>query len=169
MKLENLITTFIRCKQPREKALFSATVEAKVRKSTPFAQRMSFLWACTALTSCQCLLGISTLWIYLIFYFIFPNHYKYTRFRFFQWFPIPPLFLPKIFGAVPVALISTGINVTVRFHNFFTSLARSKYFSLFSFFFYFSLQHSERSAKTAKSTWQVIFFICTRYIFQARI
>ena len=49
---------------------------------------------------------------------------------------------------VPNAPITIGIIVTSIFHNFFNSLARSRYLSFFSHSFSFIL----RSAGTAKST-----------------
>ena len=56
------------------------------------------------------------------------------------------------------ALITIGITVTFIFHTFFfSSLARSRYFSHFSLSFSFTLW----SAGTAKSTIrQVLFFFC---------
>ena len=56
---------------------------------------------------------------------------------------------------VPKALITIGKIVTFMFHNFFNSLARSRYLSFFSLSFSFILW----SAGTAKSTiFQVLFF-----------
>ena len=49
---------------------------------------------------------------------------------------------------VPIAPTTIGINVIFMFHSFFNSLARSRYFSLFSHSFNFTLW----SAGTAKST-----------------
>ena len=58
---------------------------------------------------------------------------------------------------VPNAPITIGIIVTCMFHGFFSSLARSRYLSLFSHSFCFILW----SAGTAKSTiLQVLFFFC---------
>ena len=58
--------------------------------------------------------------------------------------------------AVPRAPITVGIIVTFMFHIFFSSLARSRYLSLFPHSFSFSL----RSAKTAKPPiWQFLFFV----------
>ena len=57
---------------------------------------------------------------------------------------------------VPRAPIITGITVTFMFHSFFISLARSKYSSLFSFSFNFTLW----SAGTAKSTICKFAFSC---------
>ena len=51
---------------------------------------------------------------------------------------------------VPSAPITIGITVTFMFHSFFSSLVRSKYFSLFPFFFSFILW----STRTANSTIQ---------------
>ena len=57
---------------------------------------------------------------------------------------------------VPNAPITIGIIVTCMFHSFFNSLARSRYLSLFSHSFSFTLW----SAGTAKSTiLQVLFFL----------
>ena len=57
---------------------------------------------------------------------------------------------------VSKAPITIGIIVTFMFHNFFNSLARSRYLSLFSHSFCIIL----RSVRTAKSTiLQVLFFL----------
>ena len=54
------------------------------------------------------------------------------------------------------ALITIGITVTFMFHSFFSSLARSRYLSFFSFAFNFTLW----SVGTAKSTiLQVLFLL----------
>ena len=56
---------------------------------------------------------------------------------------------------VSKAPIMIGMNVTFLFHNFFNSLARSRYLSFFLLSFHFILW----SAETAKSTiLQVLFF-----------
>ena len=61
------------------------------------------------------------------------------------------------FVTVQNAPITIGIIVTCMFHNFFNSLARSRYLSLFSHSFSFILW----TAMTAKSTLlQVLFFFC---------
>ena len=52
------------------------------------------------------------------------------------------------------APITIGITVMFMFHSFFSSLTRSKYLSLFSSYFSFSMG----SARTAKSTIQYIFW-----------
>ena len=58
---------------------------------------------------------------------------------------------------VPNAPITTGTIVTFMFHNFFNSLARSRYLSFFSLSFRFILW----SAGTAKSTiLQILFLFC---------
>ena len=57
---------------------------------------------------------------------------------------------------VPNALITIGTIVTVKFHSFFYSLARSRYLSFFSLSFRFILW----SAGTVKSTiLQICFFL----------
>ena len=57
---------------------------------------------------------------------------------------------------VPRAPITISINVTFMFHSFFSTLARSRYLSLFLFSFNFTLW----SARTVKSTiLQVLFFL----------
>ena len=57
---------------------------------------------------------------------------------------------------VPSASITTGITVTLMFHSYFSSLARSRYSSLFSLPFSFT----RCSAGTVKSTiQQVLFFL----------
>ena len=54
--------------------------------------------------------------------------------------------------------ITIGITLTVMFHSFFSSLARSSYLSFFSFSFSLTLW----STGTAKSTiWKVLFFMLT--------
>ena len=59
---------------------------------------------------------------------------------------------------VPRAIITIGITINFMFHSFFTSLARSRYLSLFSPSFNFTLW----SARTAKSTIrQVLCFLLT--------
>ena len=57
---------------------------------------------------------------------------------------------------VPNAPITIGTIVTFMFHSFFSSLAKSRYLSFFSFFFRFILW----SSGTAKSTiLQILFFL----------
>ena len=56
---------------------------------------------------------------------------------------------------VPSTPIITGITVTFMFHCFFSSLARSRYLSLFSF----SLILTLWSAGTAKSTIRQVLFL----------
>ena len=57
---------------------------------------------------------------------------------------------------VPKAHITTGTIVTLMFHSFFNSLARSRYLSFFSLSFRFILW----SARTAKSTiLKILFFL----------
>ena len=58
---------------------------------------------------------------------------------------------------VPNAQITNGIIVTVMFHSFFNSLARSRYLSFFSLSFNFNLW----SAGTANST--IFFFLVVDY------
>ena len=56
---------------------------------------------------------------------------------------------------IPRAPTTIGIIVTFMFHSFFSSLARSRYLSLFSHSFYFTLW----SVGTVKSTiLQILFF-----------
>ena len=55
----------------------------------------------------------------------------------------------------PSAPITSGITVTFTFHSFFSSLARSRYLSLFSFSFSFT----QWSAGSAKSTIRQVLFI----------
>ena len=65
-----------------------------------------------------------------------------------------PFYNPLI--TVPKAPITIGIILTIIFHSFFNSLARSRYLSFFSHSFSFILW----SAGTAKSTiLQVLFFL----------
>ena len=65
-------------------------------------------------------------------------------------FPSPPVPLPIL-----CASITTDVTVTLMFHSFFSSQAKSWYLSFFSHFFTFTLW----STGTAKSTiWQVLFF-----------
>ena len=54
---------------------------------------------------------------------------------------------------VPSAPITNGITVTLMFHSFFSSLARSRYLYLFSLSFTFTLW----SAGTAKSAIRLVF------------
>ena len=70
----------------------------------------------------------------------------------------------SLLGTVPSVATTIGITVTFMFQNFFGSLARSRYLSLFSLSFSFTLW----SARTAKSTirkfWGFfclfVFFFC---------
>ena len=56
---------------------------------------------------------------------------------------------------VPSMSITTGTIIILMFHDFFSSRARSKYWSLFAL----SLIFTVWSTRTAKSTiWQVFFF-----------
>ena len=65
-----------------------------------------------------------------------------------------PLSNPLV--TVPKAPITISIIVTFKFHSFFNSLAKSRYFSFFSHSFSFILW----SAGTAKSTsFQIVFFL----------
>ena len=57
-------------------------------------------------------------------------------------------------GIIPSASITIGITVTFMFHSFFSSLACSRYFSLLSNSFHFTLW----SARTAKSTIRQVLF-----------
>ena len=56
---------------------------------------------------------------------------------------------------IPSTPITIGINVTFLFHSFFSSLAKSKYLSLFSLSFIFTL----RSHRTVKSTILLVLFL----------
>ena len=56
---------------------------------------------------------------------------------------------------IPSASVSVHVTVTLMFHSLLTSLARSKYLSLFSFSLIFILL----SARTAKSIRHVFFFL----------
>ena len=63
---------------------------------------------------------------------------------------------PNFLWAIPCAITTRDVTVTLTFHNFFISLARTKYSSIFSISFIFSMC----STGTAKSTrWQVLFFL----------
>ena len=63
---------------------------------------------------------------------------------------------PPIFNSSSPLPITTGITVTFLFHRFFSTLARSKYLSLFSFSFIF-IRYSAGTRKT--TIWQVLFFL----------
>ena len=63
--------------------------------------------------------------------------------------------LTKPLGTVPWMLIITGMTITFMLHNFISSLARSKYLSLYLFSLIFTL----RSARMAKSTLQIVLFL----------
>ena len=52
--------------------------------------------------------------------------------------------LSKLLGTVPSAPITIGITITIMSHSFFRFLAMSKYLSMFSFSFIFTLiQHDD--------------------------
>ena len=59
-------------------------------------------------------------------------------------------------GIVQSATTTIGLTVTFMFHSFFSSLARSRYLSLFSHSFNFALWFAE----TAKSTIRQVLFFC---------
>ena len=60
----------------------------------------------------------------------------------------------KPLGTVPSAPITVGITLTFMFYSLFSSLARSKYFSLVSFSLIFPMW----SAETAKSSCRQVYF-----------
>ena len=64
----------------------------------------------------------------------------------------------KRLGTVPSTPTTTGIIVTM-FRSFLSSLARSKYLSIFTFSIVFTLC-SNRKAKSTR--WQVLFFLLRR-------
>ena len=68
--------------------------------------------------------------------------------------------LAKPLGIVPSALITISATVTVMFHCFFSSLARSKYLSLFLFSFIFTLVcHDGKVYYSAGSLFFFFFFV----------
>ena len=62
----------------------------------------------------------------------------------------------NLFVTVPSSTITIGITVTFMFHSFCSSLARSRYLSLFSLSFSFI----QWSAGTAKSSIRQVIFFC---------
>ena len=74
--------------------------------------------------------------------------------RFFLWFPILTVSLPSPLWTVPSAPVIVGITVTHVFPSYFNSLALSKYFSIVSLPFNFTLW----SAGSAKSIWWQVHF-----------
>ena len=75
----------------------------------------------------------SLLWspgLYLVFWLILTMLLSRWS-RFFLWLPILTVIFPSLF---PSALTTIGTTVTFIFHNFFSSLARSKYFLIFYFY-----------------------------------
>ena len=74
--------------------------------------------------------------------------------------------LTKDFGIVSSAPVIIGITINFLSHKLFSSLARSKYLSLFSFYLIFTLL----SAGTAKSTiWQVIIIVYSFNVFHISV
>ena len=68
----------------------------------------------------------------------------------------PSSLFSRSLGTFPSVPTTIGITVTLTFHSFFKSLARSKNFSIFSLSFILSLW----SFGTTKSfKWQIIFFL----------
>ena len=62
----------------------------------------------------------------------------------------------KPLATIPNVPITTGITISLMFHDFLSSMARSKYLFLFSLFLIFT----EQSAGIAKSTlWLVLIFL----------
>ena len=74
--------------------------------------------------------------------------------------PSSPLF--KLLGTVPSASITTGITVTLMFHCFFSSLARSKYLSLFSFSLILTLRSAGMTKPSIRKT---LFFSFLHFFF----
>ena len=85
------------------------------------------------------------------------NAVVWMVFTCFSYFQVHPLSVPILWWPVPSAPITIGITVTFMFDSFFSSLARSRYLSLFSLSFSFTLW----SAGMAKSTIRqvLVFFI----------
>ena len=68
-------------------------------------------------------------------------------------------FFSRFFGTVLRAAAMIGVTVTFMFHNFFNSLARSRYLSSFLLSFILILW----SAGTTKSTcWHILFFLSVK-------
>ena len=74
--------------------------------------------------------------------------------------------LTKILGIVLSALITIGITVTFIFHFFFfSSLVRSKYFSLFTFCFIFNLWPTETAKFKIRKVLLFSFFFLHFFFF----
>ena len=71
------------------------------------------------------------------------------------WSSTLPALFPSFLWADSSASITIGITVTLMFHSFLSSLARSRYLSLFSLSWFFNL-HSAGTVKSTKR--QVLFF-----------
>ena len=69
--------------------------------------------------------------------------------------------LSKLLRTISSAPFTCGITVTLIYHGFFRSLARSKYLSLFSLSFFFT----QWFAVTAKSTIQQVLFFFNFFFF----
>ena len=64
-------------------------------------------------------------------------------------------------ATVPSAPVRIGITVTFRFRNFFSSLARSWYLPLFTFFFGFTQWFTETAKSTIRPVpFLFLFFFC---------
>ena len=79
----------------------------------------------------------------------------------------PPIFnssstFSRHLGTVSSVPITMGNIVSLKFHNFLSSLARSKYLCLFSFSFIFTLWSVGRAKSTIR---QVIFFLSLGLVF----
>ena len=60
----------------------------------------------------------------------------------------------------PNAPITIGITVTFMFHSWFSTLATSRFLSVFSLSFFFFFFFTLWSTRTAKSTNRKVFFFC---------
>ena len=76
-------------------------------------------------------------------------------------FPSLPVPLPNSFDIVPSTPTAIDITVTFMFHSlFFSSLARSRYVSLFSLFFIFTLWSARMAKFTIRQSLSPFFFCC---------
>ena len=65
--------------------------------------------------------------------------------------------LSNLLGTVRSTPITIGITVTFKFYSFLMSLARSKYFSLFAFFDFYSVVHWDSKVHIIMVYWSLFF------------
>ena len=72
--------------------------------------------------------------------------------------PIRPALFGSLYSTIPMASITIGITITLMFYRFIRDLVDSKYFSIFSFSFFFTLW-STGTPKLIYGKFFIFFFV----------